>query len=217
MFVIVKMVRHYVRMGSDPLPSEDSLQCAVTEVIEKRMSIRVAAQYFGLTKSTVADYVRKVRANDDVMPSKLKRSQHIRQIFNANLESDLAEYLKTCSLMSHGLTPLKTRKLAYSFAVSNNVQVPPNWKTSEAASRDWFSAFLKRNTTLSIRAPEPTSQSRASGFNRPVVAQFFENLMAVMIKYRFPIFRIWNTDETEIPTVMPPPKVVATKRLLQKA
>ena len=196
------MVRHYVRKGSTPLPSEEMLQLAVTEVKENRMSIRTAANYFQLAKTTFGDYVRKVRVSGNVVPNRLKRCQHNRQVVSAALEK--ADYLKKCSLISHGLTPLATLKLAYSFAVTNGVQVPPNWKKSEAASRDWFSAFLKRNPTLSIRATEQTSQGRASGFNRPVVAQFFSNLMEVMMLYHLPVLRIWNLDETGIPTVLPP-------------
>ena len=179
------------------------------------MSIRVAAEYFELKRSTLGDYVSKVRANGGVIPTQLKRCQHHRQVFYPAKEQELAAYLKTCSSMSHGLTPLETRKLAYSFAVGNNVPVPDSWKKTDTASRDWFSAFIQRNPTLSIRVPERTSQARASGFNKPVVAKFFENLMAVMTLYQFPACRIWNTDETGIPTVLPPPKVIATKGLKQ--
>ena len=157
-----KMVRNYVRKGSAPFPSEEMLQRAVTEVIEKRMSLRAAAEHFHLAKSTVADYVRKVRLNGNVVPNKLKRSQHSRQMFSAAFEKDIADYLERCSLTSHGLTPLAARKLAYSFAVTKGV--PPNWKSSEAASHDWFSAFLKRNLTFSIRvvAPKPVVIERPS-------------------------------------------------------
>ncbi len=107
------MVRHYVRKSSRPPPSKDRLQCAVTEVIEKRMSVRVAAEYFELARSTVFDYVRKVQESGNVVPNQLKRSCPVQQMFSPSLEIDLAEYLKKCSLMSHGLTPLETRKLAF--------------------------------------------------------------------------------------------------------
>ena len=156
------MVRDYVRKGSAPFPSEEMLLRSVTEVIEKRMSLRAAAEHFHLAKSTVADYVRKVRLNGNVVPNKLKRSQNSRQMFSAPFEKDIADYLERCSLTSHGLTPLAARKLAYSFAVTKGV--PPNWKSSEAASHDWFSAFLKRNLTFSIRvvAPKPVVIERPS-------------------------------------------------------
>ena len=209
------MGRGFVRKRSDPLPEEEVLHCAVTEVINKRMSIRVAAVYFGLKKSTLGDYVKKVKENNDVVPNRLKRNQHNRQILTALLEIELVAYLLTCSMMSHGLTPLQTRKLAFTFALANNVKVPNNWIIDEEASRDWFTGFLKRHPTLSIRAPEQSSQSRASGFNRPVVDKFFENLMNVLVRYKFPAHRIWNTDECGIPTVLGPPKVIAKKGLKQ--
>ena len=53
------MARSYKRKRADPPPDSEVLRCAVTEVIEKRMSLRVAASYFGLKKSTIQDYVKK--------------------------------------------------------------------------------------------------------------------------------------------------------------
>ncbi|KZS06487.1 Uncharacterized protein APZ42_030046 [Daphnia magna] len=57
------MVRHYVRKSSRPFSFEEKLQCAVTEVIEKRGTIRAAADYFELARTTVSDYVTKVSAS----------------------------------------------------------------------------------------------------------------------------------------------------------
>ena len=155
------MVRNYIPKRLVPPLSEDVLLCAVTEVIAKRMTIRVAAEYFSVKRSTLGDYVKKVKNNGDVVPSILKSVQHSRQILSKNLENELASYLMKCSLMSHGLTPMQTRHLAYLFAVANHVEVPSNWITAKEASRDWFTGFVKRNSSLSIRAPEATSQSRA--------------------------------------------------------
>lgn len=129
MFVIANLFSgHFVRKSSRSFPSEEKLQCAATEVIEKRMTIRAAAEYFELARATVSDYVTKVRASGNVALNQLKRCSPVRQIFSPALELQLAEYLKTCSLMSHGLTPLETRKLAFNFAFADSVQVPPNWK-----------------------------------------------------------------------------------------
>ncbi|XP_057380308.1 uncharacterized protein LOC130702711 [Daphnia carinata] len=128
---------------------------------------------------------------------------------------ELANYLKTCCLMSHGLTPRESWCLAFKFDIANGLTVPTNWIEKEKASEDWFAYFLKRNPSLSIRAPEATSQVRASAFNALVVDKFFDNLIEVMTKYRIRPGRIWNTDETGIPTVLSPPNVVATKELKQ--
>ena len=119
-------------------------------------------------------------------------------------------------MMSHGLTPLETRKLGYSLEKSNRVKPPSSWDESEAVSRYWFNAFLKRNKTLFIRTLKPTSQGCVKvlvsvELKKLVVEKFFDNLMEVMLKYQFAVFRIWNTDKTGIPTVLLRPKVVASK------
>jgi hypothetical protein len=79
-------------------------------------------------------------------------------------------------------------------------------KKTEAASRDWISAFIKINQTLSICTQEQTSQGRPSGFKKAVVAKFFKILKEVIVHYNFLIFLIWDTDETGILTVfsLPP-------------
>ena len=74
--------------------------------------------------------------------------------------------------MSHGLTTFQLKKLAYSFAAANQTNIPSNWKEKQEASREWLTSFLKRNTGLSIRSPEQTSQARASGFNQPAFKIF---------------------------------------------
>ncbi|GBM67642.1 hypothetical protein AVEN_81144-1 [Araneus ventricosus] len=63
---------------------------------------------------------------------------------------------------------------------------------------------MQRNKNLSLRQPEKCSQARASGFNKVVVDQFFENLLELYSEYKFPPASIWNTDETGIPTLMNP-------------
>jgi hypothetical protein len=52
-------------------------------------------------------------------------------------------------------------------------------KKTEAASRDWISAFIKINQTLSICTQEQTSQGRTNGSKKEVVAKFFEILKEV--------------------------------------
>jgi hypothetical protein len=41
---------------------------------------------------------------------------------------------------------------------------------------------MKRNSKLSTRTPENTSQARAAGFNSSVVKQFFEYLKSLYIR-----------------------------------
>lgn len=130
-------------------------------------------------------------------------------------EKELSAYLKTFCFLNHGLTPKETRQLPHQYTVSYNVRYPPNWIARTEASKNWFTGFLKRSSTLSIRIPEATSQARAAGFNSIVANQFYDNLLTVRMKYKFLPYHIWNCDETNAPTVLQPPNILATKDLKQ--
>lgn len=89
------------------------------------------------------------------------------------MENELADYLIHQSKLYFGLSTKEVRRLAYEFAVKNNVTVRNNWIKDEMASADWLTGFLKRHQTLSLRTPESTSLSRATSFNRTNVNNFF--------------------------------------------
>ncbi|CAH1992915.1 unnamed protein product [Acanthoscelides obtectus] len=100
-----------------------------------------------------------------------------------------------------GLTLKELRKLAYQLAVRNGCEHPFN-KDTEMAGEDWAHSFMRCHSELSLRKPEATSGSRAMGFNRVAVAQFFTLLNKVIIEKKITCERIYNCDETGI-TVIP--------------
>lgn len=204
------MPRNYVRKGTT-IPSEDQLHKAVSEVLSGRLSIRQAAEKCGLKHSTVGFYSKRHSSCGLFLPKEVKKLQHSSQIISAKLEVELGKYLKDCALINHGLSTRETRQLAYSFAIANEVVVPKNWTEKESASQDWMIGFLKRNSSLSIRKPEKTSQARAAGFNKPVVSSYYDKLSNVMTRYKFSAHQVWNCDETSNQTVMQPPYIIAEK------
>ncbi|XP_068232285.1 uncharacterized protein [Palaemon carinicauda] len=86
---------------------------------------------------------------------------------------------------------------------------------NEMTGADWFSGFFKRKKDLSIRAPQATSLSRATSFDRMNVDMFFQNLQSVQYRYEFTPRDMWNMDETWVTTVQKPVKVVPRKRSKQ--
>lgn len=80
------------------------------------------------------------------------------------------------------------------------------------AGPDWFTFFMKRNLSRSLRSPEATSLTRATSFNRTNVKHFFNSLGQVIERYNFDGSDIWNVDETGVTT---PNRVVARRGVKQ--
>ncbi|KAB0805286.1 hypothetical protein PPYR_02256 [Photinus pyralis] len=214
------MVRNYVKKRNRPEVPEETIQTAVSNVIQNNMSIRLAASTFGVKKSTLHDRVSKAKrqiAHSDSGNDSDEGSLQIsglskyatRQIFSVNEENELESYLKQSSQILYGLTYQATRKLAYQYAVKLQKTFPIQWKENEIAGVEWMRLFMKRHPRLSLRKPENTSVARASAFNKHNVDEFFNNYIQVQDKYKFDPSRIWNTDETGISTVIQAPKVIA--------
>lgn len=167
------MPRSYKRKRQDPPVNLENMKKAVGAYLKKEGTLRQIAENFGIKKSTLLDYVRRSRpqtgeadksVNEE--PGALQinfptRPKHNRQVFESEHERKLADYFRTCSRMNHGLTTTEARKFAYSYARANNISVPENWCFNEAASKDWLLAFLKRNSDISVRKPEATSQAES--------------------------------------------------------
>ncbi|KAL4125799.1 hypothetical protein QTP88_010039 [Uroleucon formosanum] len=80
-----------------------------------------------------------------------------RMVFNEIIESQLESYILRASDIYYGLSPKEIRTLAYQIGIENSLNIPQSWTTNKLAGSDWFTAFLKRHPTMSIRTPEPTS------------------------------------------------------------
>lgn len=59
-----------------------------------------------------------------------------RQILPDKMENDLAEYLLEQSKLYFGLSTKEVRRLAFEFAIKNNIPVRSNWRENEMASSE---------------------------------------------------------------------------------
>jgi len=132
-------------------------------------------------------------------------------VFSDEVENQLCEYLLEMSARGFGMTQQQVCAFAYELAEKNHLEHNFD-RNLKRTGPDWFESFLHRHHNLSIRDAETTSLGRLMAFNRPQVNQFFDLLMTVYTKYDFPPSRMYNCDETGLPTVPTKlPKVLAAR------
>jgi transposase len=201
------MVKLRARKTEKGLIPQCIFEEAAKKVLNKGKSIRRVADDYGMCHVTLSRYINKQR--DNLVP-KVGYNPH-NKVFSVKHEQVLVEYCKTSAKLYYGLTTKDLRKLAYQFAVQNDLKFHEKWNETELASEDWLTAFLRRNPQLSLRTPQATSLARAMNFNRANVDKFFDNLSTVMDRYRFEPQNIYNVDETGLTTVQKPSKIIAEK------
>lgn len=202
------MPQIYKKRTSREVVSHDIMLKAIESVKSNEKSIRQAANYYNIPRNTLNRYIKKHSTDVNVT---LEPNFRQRQIFTKQQEAELAIYLKDCSKRFYGLTTVEARQFAYDLAKANNIKMPDQWSANETAGRAWLQGFMKRNPQISIRVPEATSIARATAFNRPNVAHFFDELESALKATGVTGDRIFNLDETGFNTVTRLPKVISPR------
>lgn len=83
------------------------------------------------------------------------------------------------------------------------------------AGEELFRSFMSRNPSLSVRAVQAASLSRATSFNKTNVEAFYDNLQIVLDRHAYEPLDIYNVDETGVTTIQKPKKVVAKRGIRQ--
>lgn len=210
-FFLFQMVNNYKRKSDRQSWSEEDMKNAIEKVANRKMGLNKAAASYNIPKTTLIRRLTKYESTKDITKATEKKMGRYEQVFNADLEKELASFVKDMESRFFGLTTKDLRRLAYDLAEHNKLQHKFNNDT-KMAGRIWLDNFLKRNPDLSLRKPEPTSAARAAGFNQVVVNKFFDLLTDLVAKYKLTPERIFNVDETGMTTVPKSmPRIVGTK------
>lgn len=194
------MVSNYKRKTNQGNWSEANLNMAIFECTNGT-KISTAASLYNIPFTTLYRRIKSGRTD--------KQLGRFRPIFSITHEKELIDYLKDMDAVFYGLTRYDFKNLVYSYAKLNNIQYPNSWDKNKSAGNDWLVCFLKRNPSIALRTPEPTSVARARGFNRPQVERFFNLLGEQYQKYNIDATRVYNMDETGISTTTnKPPKIL---------
>lgn len=192
-------------------PCSKEINSAVMDIIKNKLSLRHAADKYGISKSALARHVAQLKYSG---AETYNYAPHYdtKKVFTEEQEYILVAYMKQCAFLHYGLTVFNLRKLAYQFAKENKIKYPLKWDDEQLGGEGWARWFRSRHSAdLSLRKPEATSLSRATSFNKDNVARFFTNYTTVLSRHTFDPAKIYNVDETGVSTVHNPPKILAPK------
>ena len=198
------MPRKYKRVSDRGKYGQPSLTAAL-DAIKNGCSLKKAERDFGVPR-------KKLRRHRDgkVRTPGTASLGGCMTVLHLEFERQLVVHIQTMEGALFGLTTVDVRKIAYQLAEKLHINHRFN-TTSKMAGLDWFRGFLSRHPELSIRSPQGTSLTRAVGFNRPKVNQFFELYKQLLSTGHYDGTKIWNMNETGITTVQKLTKIVATK------
>ena len=207
------MPRTYKRKSGIGSTPSAQMKAAASEVVDNGRTVRAVAVESRIPRSTLSRYVTRYREDPG---ARMEPAYRHSQVFTAEQEKQLQQYLLRCSEMFYGLTAVQTRELAFEMAEANGVS-PDKWKENGIAGIDWLNGFMTRHPEMVLRKPEATSLARCSAFNRHNVATFFDALDDVLTTTRVNGHSIYNLDEAGCTTVQRPPRVLARKGSKQVA
>jgi hypothetical protein len=186
-----------------------SMQRAVRDVMIYKRTERSAALQNEVPRQTLRRHIAKCKEGFGVA-KELGR----KPVLSEEQEERLVETILGMQDKLFGLSRNDVRKMVFDFCEQNGIKHPFNVQAG-IAGKDWFSAFLRRHSNLSLRVPEAVSIQRAMGFNRTKVNQFYdllENQLFANDGARIiPAQNIYNADETGITICQTPGKIVARK------
>ena len=129
------MVRKYQPKRPINHLSADETKQVFDRMKTNHISLRKAALP-GLSKSTPYRLSKKLKNTNQPTIEDFERPNHNQQIFTPQQETELALYLIHAQKLTHGLTPRKTKKLAFMHGEANEIEMPSNWHKKESAGCD---------------------------------------------------------------------------------
>lgn len=198
------MPRSYVRRNLRGQWSEEDLQNAVGDILNGRGSVREISRIYKVPVRTLMR--KKESGNLTKVPLGRKSCLTYEQ------ETSLSRYI--VNMASHGfaLSARDIKKIAYSFAIQQNIPHTFN-NEKKMAGQDWFLSFMKRHPELALRKAQGLSTARAKGMTRQECDKYFELLGKVLRENNLlnAPQKIFNLDETGLQLNNKPGRVVTNK------
>ncbi|XP_064403158.1 uncharacterized protein LOC135348769 isoform X2 [Halichondria panicea] len=178
--------------------TESTLYKAYLAHIEDGLSVRDAAEAYGVPKSTLQDRVSgRVKFGARSGPPKLLTDEE---------ENELVSFLCGCASMGYAKSKQEV------LALVRNIVQTKGLRTA-VVTDGWWTSFKKRHGELAVRAAEPLSYSRAVASSPQVISCYYDLLEQTLTENDLldcPS-QIYNMDETGMPLDPAPPKIITVR------
>uniref|UniRef100_A0A2A4JR59 HTH psq-type domain-containing protein n=1 Tax=Heliothis virescens TaxID=7102 RepID=A0A2A4JR59_HELVI len=136
------MPRRYKRVTDKADVPEANMKLALESVLNKELSIRKAAEQYGVKAGTLQHRIEKKKKENELPNIKVRIFENKftnKQVFTADEEKELEKYIKKSSAIQYGLTLKAVRKLAYEYACAlPNCKYPEKWDEDKLAGIEWL-------------------------------------------------------------------------------
>ena len=151
--------------------------------------LRHIARAWDVPKSTLA---RRVKGS----VTGYKHASGHKPVLPPSAENELSQLITTLSARGFPLARKDIQHLAFQYAQQHNLTGFN--VTRGSAGYYWLKGFMQRHRELSVRKPESLSCSRASGLNKTVIDNWFDQYEKTLddMQIRDCPSHIWNTDES---------------------
>ncbi|XP_050295123.1 uncharacterized protein LOC126735214 [Anthonomus grandis grandis] len=163
--------------------TEETLAEALNDIKNKRISLRGAAEKYGIHRNTLWLKIKERHKN---RPGQQK-------VFTDQEEDAFAAHIITVSTFGFPVSTFDLRCIVKSYIERQGKKVKPF--KNNMPGPDWVKSFLKRQPQLSQRIAQNITHARAAT-DEETVKNFFDNLEAEL--EGIAAENIWNYDETNV-------------------
>lgn len=178
--------------------NEDYLHKAYLAHIEEGLSVRRAAEAYGVPKSTLQDRVSgRVQFGVKSGPPKFLTDEE---------ELELVSFLCGCSAVGYAKSKQEVMSLVRSIVQSKGIQ-------GALVTDGWWRSFKRRHGQLTLRAAEPLTYARAVASSPQIISSYFDLLEQTLTDNDLldSPSQVYNMDETGVPLDPLPPKIVTVR------
>jgi len=182
--------------------SQKDLASAIQAIKKENLSLRTAADRFGVPKSTLNNYLHgKSEIGTKPGPS---------SILSRDEEAKLVQYAIHMTEIGYGRTKQQLQYLVKQIIEKDG---RPNPFSGNLPGKKWWQLFKQRHPEISLRKPEHLQLARAKCCTSDVIQSWFTTFEQFLLLHKFKdkANRIWNADEAGFPLCPSTGRVIALR------